>query len=48
MLLNFALGDDCPCPEEIQEDLLVFHDDLRIHCGKTLLTHTHTRGVWGF
>ncbi|XP_031437386.1 ryanodine receptor 3 isoform X2 [Clupea harengus] len=33
MLLNFALGDDCPCPEEIQEDLLVFHDDLRIHCG---------------
>ncbi|XP_062407606.1 ryanodine receptor 3 [Sardina pilchardus] len=33
MLLNFALGEDCPCPEEIQDELHIFHDDLRIHCG---------------
>ncbi|XP_041952430.1 ryanodine receptor 3 isoform X1 [Alosa sapidissima] len=33
MLLNFSLGDDCPCPEEIQDELHIFHDDLRIHCG---------------
>ncbi|XP_077782721.1 ryanodine receptor 3 isoform X7 [Podarcis muralis] len=33
MLLNFQLGEDCPCPEEIQEELYEFHDDLLIHCG---------------
>ncbi|XP_066532570.1 ryanodine receptor 3 [Hoplias malabaricus] len=33
MLLNFSAGEDCPCPEEIQEELVVFHDDLRLHCG---------------
>ncbi|XP_030130389.4 ryanodine receptor 3 isoform X20 [Taeniopygia guttata] len=33
MLLNFQLGEDCPCPEEIREELYEFHDDLLIHCG---------------
>ncbi|XP_030626784.1 ryanodine receptor 3 [Chanos chanos] len=33
MLLNFSAGEDCPCPEEIQEELQIFHDDLRLHCG---------------
>ncbi|XP_076849219.1 ryanodine receptor 3 isoform X1 [Brachyhypopomus gauderio] len=33
MLLNFSAGEDCPCPEEIQEELQSFHDDLRLHCG---------------
>uniref|UniRef100_A0A8C8CV05 Ryanodine receptor 3 n=1 Tax=Oncorhynchus tshawytscha TaxID=74940 RepID=A0A8C8CV05_ONCTS len=33
ILLNFAAGEDCPCPEEIQEDLYKFHDELRLHCG---------------
>uniref|UniRef100_A0ABM5FAI2 Ryanodine receptor 3 n=1 Tax=Pogona vitticeps TaxID=103695 RepID=A0ABM5FAI2_9SAUR len=33
MLLNFQLGEDCPCPDEIREDLYEFHDYLLIHCG---------------
>ncbi|KAJ7989095.1 hypothetical protein DPEC_G00315980 [Dallia pectoralis] len=33
MLLNFSVGEDCPCPEEIQEELYDFHDELRLHCG---------------
>ncbi|XP_028858049.1 ryanodine receptor 3 isoform X2 [Denticeps clupeoides] len=33
MLLNFSLGEDCPCPEDLQEELQSFHDDLRLHCG---------------
>ncbi|XP_039597204.1 ryanodine receptor 3 isoform X6 [Polypterus senegalus] len=33
MLLNFKLGEDCPCPEEIREELYEFHDDLLLHCG---------------
>ncbi|XP_072481376.1 ryanodine receptor 3 isoform X5 [Notamacropus eugenii] len=33
MLLNFQLGENCPCPEEIREELYDFHDDLLIHCG---------------
>ncbi|XP_028295256.1 LOW QUALITY PROTEIN: ryanodine receptor 3 [Gouania willdenowi] len=33
ILLNFTAGEDCPCPEEIQEDLNSFHDELRLHCG---------------
>ncbi|XP_059908188.1 ryanodine receptor 3-like isoform X1 [Gadus macrocephalus] len=33
MLLNFSTGDDCPCPEEIQEELYDFHNELRLHCG---------------
>ncbi|KAI5090640.1 ryanodine receptor 3 isoform X3 [Silurus meridionalis] len=33
MLLDFSAGEDCPCPEEIQEELRAFHDDLRLHCG---------------
>uniref|UniRef100_A0A8C0IDS4 Ryanodine receptor 3 n=1 Tax=Bubo bubo TaxID=30461 RepID=A0A8C0IDS4_BUBBB len=33
MLLNFQLGEDCPCPEEIRDELYEFHDDLLIHCG---------------
>ncbi|KAM9380915.1 ryanodine receptor 3 [Phaethornis superciliosus] len=33
MLLNFQLGEDCPCPEEIRDELYEFHDDLLLHCG---------------
>ncbi|XP_056620483.1 ryanodine receptor 3 [Triplophysa dalaica] len=33
MLLNFSAGDDCTCPEELQDELQGFHDDLRLHCG---------------
>uniref|UniRef100_W5N4D0 Ryanodine receptor 3 n=1 Tax=Lepisosteus oculatus TaxID=7918 RepID=W5N4D0_LEPOC len=33
MLLQFSAGDDCPCPEEIREELYDFHDDLLLHCG---------------
>uniref|UniRef100_A0A8D0HWE0 Ryanodine receptor 3 n=1 Tax=Sphenodon punctatus TaxID=8508 RepID=A0A8D0HWE0_SPHPU len=33
MLLNFQLGEDCPCPEAIREELYEFHDDLLLHCG---------------
>lgn len=34
ILLNFSAGEDCPCPEEIQEELNAFHEELRLHCGK--------------
>lgn len=37
ILLNFSAGEDCPCPEEIQEQLNSFHEELRLHCG----THIH-------
>ncbi|XP_076834097.1 ryanodine receptor 3 isoform X7 [Brachyhypopomus gauderio] len=33
MLLNFSMGEDCPCPEDIQEELYEFHNELRLHCG---------------
>ncbi|KAK1793405.1 hypothetical protein P4O66_011783 [Electrophorus voltai] len=33
MLLNFSMGEDCPCPEDIQDELYDFHDELRLHCG---------------
>ncbi|KAJ8356248.1 hypothetical protein SKAU_G00190420 [Synaphobranchus kaupii] len=33
ILLNFSVGEDCPCPEDIREDLYDFHDELRLHCG---------------
>ncbi|CAB1335142.1 unnamed protein product, partial [Coregonus sp. 'balchen'] len=33
MLLNFSTGEDCPCPEDIQEELYDFHNELRLHCG---------------
>ncbi|KAG2467378.1 RYR2 protein, partial [Polypterus senegalus] len=34
MLLNFKDDkQDCPCPEDIREQLLDFHDDLMTHCG---------------
>ncbi|XP_017311642.1 ryanodine receptor 3 isoform X2 [Ictalurus punctatus] len=33
MLLDFSAGEDCPCPEDIQEELHAFHEDLRLHCG---------------
>ncbi|KAG7283030.1 hypothetical protein CRUP_012923 [Coryphaenoides rupestris] len=33
MLLNFSAGEDCPCPENIQEELNLFHNELRLHCG---------------
>ncbi|KAK2879234.1 hypothetical protein Q8A67_020025 [Cirrhinus molitorella] len=33
MLLNFNMGEDCPCPADIQEELYDFHSELRLHCG---------------
>uniref|UniRef100_A0A3B5LUF7 Uncharacterized protein n=1 Tax=Xiphophorus couchianus TaxID=32473 RepID=A0A3B5LUF7_9TELE len=33
MLLTFSMGDDCPCPSEIQEELYDFHNQLQLHCG---------------
>ncbi|XP_074541840.1 ryanodine receptor 3 isoform X7 [Halichoeres trimaculatus] len=33
ILLNFSAGEDCPCPEEIQDELNAFHEELRLHCG---------------
>ncbi|KAI3364144.1 hypothetical protein L3Q82_010961 [Scortum barcoo] len=33
ILLNFSAGEDCPCPEDIQEELNAFHEELRLHCG---------------
>ncbi|XP_040554191.1 ryanodine receptor 2 isoform X4 [Gallus gallus] len=34
MLLNFKDDKtDCPCPEEIRDQLLDFHEDLMTHCG---------------
>ncbi|KFO32898.1 Ryanodine receptor 3 [Fukomys damarensis] len=36
MLLNFQMGENCPCPEEIREELYDFHEDLLIHCGVPL------------
>ncbi|RXN36666.1 ryanodine receptor 3-like isoform X3 [Labeo rohita] len=32
MLLNFNMGEDCPCPADIQEELYDFHGELRLHC----------------
>ncbi|ELK05575.1 Ryanodine receptor 3 [Pteropus alecto] len=36
MLLNFQLGENCPCPDEIREELYDFHEDLLTHCGVPL------------
>lgn len=37
MLLNFKDDkNECPCPEEIRDQLLDFHEDLMAHCGKVL------------
>ncbi|XP_072301849.1 ryanodine receptor 3 isoform X1 [Eucyclogobius newberryi] len=33
ILLNFSAGEDCPCPEEIQDELNSFHEELQLHCG---------------
>ncbi|XP_036006629.1 ryanodine receptor 3 isoform X7 [Fundulus heteroclitus] len=33
MLLTFSIGDDCPCPSGIQEELYSFHNQLQLHCG---------------
>ncbi|XP_054474291.1 ryanodine receptor 3 [Anoplopoma fimbria] len=33
ILLNFSAGEDCPCPEGIQDELNSFHEELRLHCG---------------
>ncbi|KAM4600943.1 ryanodine receptor 3 [Polymixia lowei] len=33
ILLNFSAGEDCPCPEVIQDELNSFHNELRLHCG---------------
>ncbi|XP_053330367.1 ryanodine receptor 3-like [Spea bombifrons] len=33
MLLNFQLQENCPCLEEIRDELYEFHEDLLIHCG---------------
>uniref|UniRef100_A0A8C9YFV3 Ryanodine receptor 3 n=1 Tax=Sander lucioperca TaxID=283035 RepID=A0A8C9YFV3_SANLU len=33
MLLTFSVGEDCPCPTDIQEELYDFHNQLQLHCG---------------
>ncbi|KAM9341381.1 ryanodine receptor 3 [Symphorus nematophorus] len=33
MLLTFSMGEDCPCPPDIQEELYDFHNKLQLHCG---------------
>ncbi|KAM4542025.1 ryanodine receptor 3 isoform 5-T5 [Odontesthes bonariensis] len=33
MLLTFSMGEDCPCPTDIQEELYIFHNQLQLHCG---------------
>ncbi|XP_077366254.1 ryanodine receptor 3 [Festucalex cinctus] len=33
ILLNFTTGDDCPCPEDLQDELNAFHEELQLHCG---------------
>ncbi|XP_067335765.1 ryanodine receptor 3-like isoform X15 [Channa argus] len=33
MLLTFSMGEDCPCPTHIQEELYDFHNQLQLHCG---------------
>uniref|UniRef100_A0A7N9AR66 Ryanodine receptor 3 n=1 Tax=Mastacembelus armatus TaxID=205130 RepID=A0A7N9AR66_9TELE len=33
MLLTFSMGEDCPCPSDIQEELYDFHNQLQLHCG---------------
>ncbi|XP_040054763.2 ryanodine receptor 3 isoform X15 [Gasterosteus aculeatus] len=33
MLLTFSVGEDCPCPADIQEELYDFHNQLQLHCG---------------
>lgn len=39
MLLNFKDDkSECPCPEEIRDQLLDFHEDLMAHCGKVFST----------
>uniref|UniRef100_A0A665VNQ3 Ryanodine receptor 3 n=1 Tax=Echeneis naucrates TaxID=173247 RepID=A0A665VNQ3_ECHNA len=32
MLLTFSMGEDCPCPTDIQEELYDFHNQLQLHC----------------
>ena len=40
MLLNFKDDkSECPCPEEIRDQLLDFHEDLMTHCGNVFLTY---------
>ena len=34
MLLTFSMGEDCPCPTDIQEELYDFHNQLQLHCGE--------------
>ncbi|KAJ8264428.1 hypothetical protein GJAV_G00149040 [Gymnothorax javanicus] len=46
MLLNFKdEKQDCPCPEDIREQLLDFHEDLMTHCGtlQHLISETMVR-----
>uniref|UniRef100_A0A3B3RB91 Ryanodine receptor 2 n=1 Tax=Paramormyrops kingsleyae TaxID=1676925 RepID=A0A3B3RB91_9TELE len=43
MLLNFKdEKQDCPCPEDIREQLLDFHEDLMTHCGKPRIRPTRS------
>lgn len=41
MLMNFkncAEDEECPIPDEVRESMLMFHNALLAHCGKTALT----------
>lgn len=44
MLMNFkncAEDEDCPIPDEVRESILIFHNALLTHCGKTYITNIH-------
>lgn len=45
MLLNFQLGENCPCPDEIREELYDFHEDLLTHCGELRVHLTQDKSV---
>uniref|UniRef100_A0A8C3ASD1 Ryanodine receptor 2 n=1 Tax=Cyclopterus lumpus TaxID=8103 RepID=A0A8C3ASD1_CYCLU len=46
MLLNFKdEKQECPCPDDIREQLLDFHEDLMRHCGKPPIGTQRSIGI---
>lgn len=40
MLMNFkncSEDEDCPIPDEVRESMIIFHNALLAHCGKTAI-----------
>lgn len=35
------MGEDCPCPADIQEELYDFHNQLQLHCGELQISQNH-------